>query len=112
MTTAAERSVHIRADRVDHEVLDDIIPKNRRVIARSMFQQVPRLITRIHIDSVFDSTIWSGPHDFFGQGFLINRLLLQIVLERFRVPYFYAIHGADNECSFADASVVGKRSGQ
>jgi hypothetical protein len=33
--------------------LDDIIPKNRRVIARSMFQQVPRVITRIHIVSVF-----------------------------------------------------------
>jgi hypothetical protein len=33
--------------------MDDIIPKNRRVIARSMFQQLPRIITRIHIVSVY-----------------------------------------------------------
>jgi hypothetical protein len=53
VSAAAQGSIHVRADRVGHEVLDDIIPKNRRVIARSMFQEVPRVITRIHIVSVF-----------------------------------------------------------
>jgi hypothetical protein len=38
VTSATQRSIHVRSNRVGYEGLDDIIPKNRRVIARSMFQ--------------------------------------------------------------------------